>query len=233
MGAYAFLRVGWGLFPVLSHAAAPVLVAIAAVGSVYGALNAMAQRDLKKLIAYSSVSHMGLAMMGIFSGGISAAQGALFHLVAHGLATGGLFFVAGSLIERNQSRRLADQGPLAANDPALAVAWTVLCLSSLAVPGLAGFVGEFTVLAGILGPYPWAAIAACVSLVLGAAYLVPVLRQVLFLTPAEGERTWLSSTAPERVAVAALGLALLALGLFPAWLLALPGGALRILLGGV
>ncbi|MBI4229723.1 MAG: NADH-quinone oxidoreductase subunit M [Planctomycetes bacterium] len=232
MGAYAFLRVGWGLFPNASRSYAPALVAIAAVGAVHGALNAMAQCDIKKRIAYFSVSHMGLAMMGIFAGGICAAQGAVFHLVSHGLATGGLFFVAGALIERSHSRRLADQGRLAENDPVLAVAWGVLCLSSLAVPGLAGFVGEFTVLAGVLGAYPWAAVAAGVSLVLGAAVLVPALRQILFLAPQEGTGEWVRSGLHERVAVAALGLALLVIGLFPSWLLSLPVEALRRLVGG-
>ena len=156
MGTYGFIRFAVPFFPevALSATVSNIVVALAVIGIVYGALVAMVQPDIKKLVAYSSVSHLGFVMLGIWAGTVQSLQGALMVMIGHGISTGALFFIVGMLYERRHTREIADFGGLAKVVPALAAVFTVVALSSIGLPGLNGFVGEFLVLLGSYGTYP-------------------------------------------------------------------------------
>src|SRR5512135_3542633 len=148
MGTYGFMKLGFPLFPTASQTAAPYLIVLGLIGIVYGALVAMVQPDLKKLVAYSSVSHMGLIIVGIFAFTIQGLQGATLQMLNHGLSTGALFLLVGMIYDRRHTRLIADFGGLAHGSPALAVFFMIVTLSSIGLPGLNGFVGEVLILAG-------------------------------------------------------------------------------------
>jgi NADH-quinone oxidoreductase subunit M len=145
MGTYGLLRFAFPLFPEAALAFAPYIAALAVIGIVYGALVAMVQPDMKKLVAYSSVSHMGFVVLGICALNIN---GAVYQMLAHGVATGGLFLVVGMLSDRRHTRLIAEYGGLKAVAPRLVAAFLLITLASVALPGLNGFVGEFLILLG-------------------------------------------------------------------------------------
>jgi NADH-quinone oxidoreductase subunit M len=180
MGSYGFLRFSLPLLPDASRRFAPVLVALALVAIVYGALVSLMQKDMKKLIAYSSVSHMGFVCLGLFALTPLAAKGAVLQMVNHGLSTGALFLVVGVLYERRHTRLIADFGGLASRMPVYAAVFLVMAMSSVGLPGLNGFVGEFMILMGV---FPvsriWTAVAAT-GIVLGAAYMLWLYQRVMF-----------------------------------------------------
>src|SRR3989441_3667588 len=148
MGTYGLLRFCLPLFPSAALAAAPYLSVVALIGIVYGALVAMVQADLKKLVAYSSVSHMGLVVLGIFAFTLQGLEGATFQMLNHGLSTGALFLLVGMIYDRRHTRLISEFGGLAHGNPLLATFFLVVTLSSIGLPGLNGFVGEVLVLAG-------------------------------------------------------------------------------------
>ena len=147
-GTYGFLRFALPMFPLAAAQAAPVIVILAVIGIVYGALMAYVQDDAKKLVAYSSVSHLGFVVLGIFTLTPAGIQGGIYQMLAHGISTGGLFFAVGLLYDRRHTRRLADFGGLWAKTPVFAALFLVIVLASVGLPGLCGFVGEFLVLIG-------------------------------------------------------------------------------------
>ena len=184
MGTYGMLRFCLPLFPASALAAAPYLSVLAVIGIIYGALVAMVQPDLKKLVAYSSVSHMGLVVLGIFGFTFEGLQGAQLQMLNHGLSTGGLFLLVGMIYERRHTRMIADFGGLAHSAPVLASLFLVVTLSSIGLPGLNGFVGEVLILAGAFLRSHAAAAFAATGMILGAVYMLWMYQRV-FLGRAE------------------------------------------------
>jgi NADH-quinone oxidoreductase subunit M len=153
MGTYGFLRFNLPFFPEASIQAAPVIGALAVVGIIYGAAVSFAQRDVKKLVAYSSVSHLGFVMLGLFAMNSIGIQGAILQMINHGLSTGALFLLVGIIYEQTHTRELSDYGGLWKITPLFGTITLIVALSSMGLPGLNGFVGEFTILLGaLMGP---------------------------------------------------------------------------------
>ena len=180
MGTYGFLRFAFPLFPDAVVTAAPLFVVLAVTGIVYGALVAVMQGDMKKLVAYSSVSHLGFVVLGLFALDPTAVSGAVYQMLNHGISTGGLFLLVGMLYERRHTRLLAEFGGLWASVPRYAAALLVVMLASAGLPGLNGFVGEFLILAGSFQRWPWAVVVATSGIVLGALYLLWMYQRVIF-----------------------------------------------------
>jgi NADH-quinone oxidoreductase subunit M len=180
LGTYGFLRFAIPLFPSAAIAFQPLLLTLAVIGIIYGALVAMVQEDIKKLVAYSSVSHLGYVMLGLFSFNLEAFSGALYQMLNHGLSTGALFLLVGMIYERRHTRMIADYGGIAARVPIFAAVFILVTLSSIGLPGLNGFVGEFLILLGSFGPQRTAAIFAATGVVLGAAYMLWLTQRFLF-----------------------------------------------------
>lgn len=180
MGTYGLLRFCLPMFPDAAREAGPWMMGLGAFGVVYGALLAWAQTDLKKMVAYSSVSHMGLIVLGIFAFHTTALQGALIQMINHGLSTGALFLLVGALYERRHTRDLSEFGGLAKVMPVFALVLGIVSFSSIGLPGLNGFVGEFLVLLGSFQAAPWIASFAALGVVLGAVYMLSGMRRILF-----------------------------------------------------
>jgi NADH-quinone oxidoreductase subunit M len=172
MGAYGMIRFAIPLFPDAARQLVPIVLVLAVVGIVYGALVALMQRDLKRLIAYSSVAHLGFVVLGIFVGTVQGMSGGILQMVNHGLSTGALFMLVGVLYDRRHTRAIADFGGIAGAAPWLAGVFLFVALSSLGLPALNGFVGEFLILAGTFFAYSWWVIPAAFGVVLAAIYLL-------------------------------------------------------------
>jgi NADH-quinone oxidoreductase subunit M len=180
MGTYGFLRFALPLFPEAATTAAPFFLSLAVIGILYGALVAMVQPDLKKLVAYSSVSHLGFVMLGLFAFNVEGFQGAVYQMLGHGLSTGALFLAVGVIYERRHTREIAAFGGLWKIVPLYSVFFLLAMLSSVGLPGLNGFVGEFLILLGAFG-YDWRfAAPAALGVVLGACYLLWMYQRVIF-----------------------------------------------------
>jgi NADH-quinone oxidoreductase subunit M len=192
MGTYGFLRFALPFFPAvaLHPTVQAIIVALSLIGIIYGGLVAMVQPDVKKLVAYSSVSHLGFVMLGIWALTLQSVQGALLIMINHGLSTGALFFLVGMLYERRHSRLIEAYGGIAKVVPLLATVLTIVSLSSIGLPGTNGFVGEFLVLVGAFRTYPVAAGIATTGVIVAAAYLLWALQRVIFnqLDKAENEK---------------------------------------------
>jgi len=192
MGTYGFLRFALPFFPAvaLSQTVQFVIVALSLIGIIYGGLVAMVQPDFKKLIAYSSVAHLGFVMLGIWALTIQSVQGALLIMINHGISTGALFFLVGMIYERRHTRLIEAYGGIARVVPLFAAILTVVSLSSIALPGTNGFVGEFLVLLGSFRTYPVATALATTGVIVAAAYLLTALQRVLYnpLTSLENEK---------------------------------------------
>ncbi len=180
MGAYGFFRLAVPFFPEAAQRFTPMMIALSVIGIVYGALMALAQSDIKKLIAYSSVSHLGFVMLGLFAGTVEAAQGAILQMVNHGVSTGALFLLVGFLYEKTHRRGVDDFGGLAKVTPAYAAIFLIVSLSSMGLPGTNGFVGEFLVLLGTFQRYPVPCAVSALGVILGALYLLRVYRALFF-----------------------------------------------------
>ena len=172
MGAYGLIRFGIPLFPDAARELAPLIIVLAVVGIIYGALVAAMQRDLKRLIAYSSVAHLGFVVLGMFVGSLQGMSGGILQMVSHGLSTGALFMLIGALYDRRHTRLIADFGGLAKSVPVFSGIFLFVALSSLGLPGLNGFVGEFLILLGTFFTYRWWVIPAAFGIVLAAVYLL-------------------------------------------------------------
>jgi NADH-quinone oxidoreductase subunit M len=180
MGTYGFIRFCLPLFPQASTIYAPWISALAVIGIIYGALVAMVQPDAKKLVAYSSVSHLGFVMLGIFSGTIAGLQGSIIQMVNHGLSTGALFLLVGMIYDRRHTRLIADYGGLWRQVPIFAAFFLVVMFSSIGLPGLNGFVGEFLILLGTFeASWPFAVLAA-LGIILGAVYMLWMYQRIVF-----------------------------------------------------
>ncbi len=178
MGTYGLLRFCLPMFPSAALQAAPYLSVLALIGIIYGALVSMVQPDLKKLVAYSSVSHMGLVVLGIFAFTIQGLQGSTLQMLNHGLSTGALFLLVGMIYDRRHTRAIAEMGGLAHVAPVLAAMFLVVTLSSIGLPGLNGFVGEILVLAGTFSVTRHYAAIAALGMILGAVYMLWMYQRV-------------------------------------------------------
>src|SRR5687768_7455190 len=182
MGTYGFLRFAMPLFPdvVLMPAVHTTMLALAVIGIIYGALVAMVQPDFKKLVAYSSVSHLGFVMLGIFALTLQSVQGALMVMINHGISTGALFLLIGMMYERTHTRLIAAYGGIARVVPMFAAVLTLVSLSSIGLPGTNGFIGEFLVLVGSYEPFPVFTMIATTGVIFAAAYLLWAIQRILF-----------------------------------------------------
>ena len=186
LGTYGFLRFGLYLFPEASHFFAPVFLTLGVVGIVYGAVVATMQRDLKRLVAYSSVAHLGFIVLGTFSLNTEGIEGGLLQMVNHGVSTGALFLLVGMIYERRHTRQIDELGGLQKAAPMMAAVFTLVMLSSIGLPGLNGFVGEFLILVGAFNAHRWWAVIAAAGVILAALYLLWAYQRV-FHGPAEGD----------------------------------------------
>ncbi|MBI4979420.1 MAG: NADH-quinone oxidoreductase subunit M [Spirochaetes bacterium] len=180
MGGYGFLRFCLPITPLASTALMPYLVALSIVSIIYGGLTALAQSDVKKLVAYSSVGHMGFVTLGIFAFSVTGIEGAMLQMINHGITTGALFLAVGIIYERLHSRELSAMAGIGKFMPVFIVFLTVFGLSSMAFPGLNGFIGEFLVLAGAFGISPWVMAAAIPGAFLAAAYMLRFLQRTIW-----------------------------------------------------
>jgi NADH-quinone oxidoreductase subunit M len=180
MGTYGFLRFAIPLFPSAAVEFTPLMMTLSVIGIVYGSLVAMVQADIKKLVAYSSVAHLGFVMLGIFALNVHGLTGGVLQMVNHGLSTGALFILVGMLYERRHTRQIADFGGVARPMPVFAACFGVVTMSSIGLPMLNGFVGEFLILVGTFLVAPIFAIIATSGVVLAAAYMLWMFRRVMF-----------------------------------------------------
>jgi NADH-quinone oxidoreductase subunit M len=219
IGTYGFLRFAVPFFPevALSPAVSSLIVVLAVIGIIYGALVAMVQPDIKKLVAYSSVSHLGFVMLGIWGGTLQSVQGALMVMISHGFSTGALFLLIGMLYERRHSRLIADFGGIARVVPVFSLILTVVALSSIGLPGLNGFIGEFLVLLGSFGAFPVATVLATTGVIFAAAYLLWALQRMIFNRLDHPENERLTDLGGREIALMApLLIGIVWLGLYPA-----------------
>ncbi|HEX6576395.1 MAG TPA: NADH-quinone oxidoreductase subunit M [Gemmatimonadaceae bacterium] len=182
MGTFGFLRFALPLFPgaAMNPTVRGIVVTLAVIGIIYGALVAMVQPDFKKLVAYSSVSHLGFVMLGIFALTVQSVQGALMIMINHGISTGALFLLIGMIYERKHSRAIAAYGGIARVVPMFAALLTLVSMSSIGLPATNGFIGEFLVLLGSFRAYPVATTIATIGVILAAAYLLWAIQRILF-----------------------------------------------------
>ncbi|MBT1156113.1 NADH-quinone oxidoreductase subunit M [Aminobacter anthyllidis] len=180
MGGYGFLRFSLPMFPLASEFFAPLVFAMSVIAIVYTSLVALMQEDIKKLIAYSSVAHMGYVTMGIFAMNEAGVQGAIFQMLSHGLVSGALFLCVGVVYDRMHTREIAAYGGLVNNMPKYAVAFLIFTMANVGLPGTSGFVGEFLTLFGIFQVNTWVALIAASGVILSAAYALWLYRRVVF-----------------------------------------------------
>ena len=221
MGTYGFLRFALPLFPDAAATAAPVIGGLAVVGIVYGALVATVQPDLKKLVAYSSVSHLGFVMLGLVALTPIGVAGSVYQMLSHGLSTGGLFLLVGMIYERRHTRQIVEFGGLWGVLPRFSACFLLVMLASVGLPGLNGFVGEFLILLGAFGRWPWLTAVATSGVVLGALYLLWMYQRVIFGPLTHEENARLEDLSGREIAVIAPVIAACFLmGLHPAPFLA-------------
>jgi NADH-quinone oxidoreductase subunit M len=220
MGTYGLLRFSFPLFPDAAAYFAPVLAVLAVIGIVYGALVAMVQPDMKKLVAYSSVSHLGFVVLGICAMNLQGVQGAIYQMLAHGVSTGGLFLLVGMLSDRRHTRLISEFGGLKAVVPRLTAAFMIITLASIGLPGLNGFVGEFLIM---LGAFRWDArfvVVAGLGVILSAVYMLWMFQRVYYGEVTHEENTTLRDLLPrEWAAVVPLCVIAFVMGVFPTFFL--------------
>ena len=216
MGTYGFLRFAMPLFPVASAHFAPWIAGLAIVGIVYGALVAMVQPDLKKLVAYSSVSHLGFCMLGLYAMNPQGLAGGMIQMLNHGVSTGALFLLVGVIYERRHTRNIADFGGLWKPMPVFASVFLVVLLSSIGLPGTNGFIGEFLVLVGAFRTEPTWSILAATGVILGAVYMLWMFQRVMFGPVTRSENEALPDLSMrERLVFAPLLLLIFWMGVMP------------------
>jgi NADH-quinone oxidoreductase subunit M len=237
LGGYGMIRFSLGLYPEASHTYAPLIIVLSLIAIIYGAVVALVQPDLKKLVAYSSVSHMGFVTLGIFVFQQTAMQGAILQMVNHGLITGALFLLVGVIYERTHDRTIAKMGGLAALTPVWAAIFGFFVFASAGLPGLSGFVGEFLTLVGSFAVNPWFSAVAAFVMILGAGYLLWMYQRVVMGEPSAfllGLGHHLTDiTATEILTLAPLGALVVLFGFFPGIVLNLISGSATTALGGV
>ena len=216
MGTYGFVRFALPLFPVAAVEYAPVIFALSLIGIIYGALVAMVQSDIKKLVAYSSVAHLGFVMLGTFALNTQGLEGSVLQMVNHGLSTGALFLLVGMLYERRHTRQIADFGGVAKPMPIYAALFGIVMMSSIGLPALNGFVGEFLILLGAFKASPAYAVPATFGVVLAAAYLLWAYRRMMFGPVEKPEnRSLIDLGLRERLVMVAIIAPIVWIGVYP------------------
>jgi NADH-quinone oxidoreductase subunit M len=237
LGAYGFIRFTLPLFPDAAHTFAPAIIVLSLIAIIYGAIVALVQPDLKKLVAYSSVSHMGFVTLGIFIFQEQGMQGAILQMVNHGLITGALFLLVGVIYERTHDRTIAKMGGLAGSMPVYAAVFGFFVFASGGLPGLSGFVGEFLVLVGSFAVNPWVAAVASLVMIFAAAYLLWMFQRVVFGELSDfmrGLGHHLTDMRPvEILTLAPLGALVVVFGLFPGLILDIIAGSVADVLNDV
>jgi NADH-quinone oxidoreductase subunit M len=180
LGGYGFLRFSLPMFPVASEYFAPFIFSLSVIAIIYTSLVAMMQEDMKKLIAYSSVAHMGYVTMGIFAANVQGVQGAIFQMLSHGLVSGALFLCVGVVYDRTHTRDIDAYGGLVNNMPKYALALMVFTMANVGLPGTSGFIGEFLTLLGAFRTNTWVALFATTGVILSAAYALWLYRRIIF-----------------------------------------------------
>jgi NADH-quinone oxidoreductase subunit M len=216
MGTYGFVRFAFPLFPQAAAYFAPWLALLAVIGIVYGALVAMVQPDMKKLVAYSSVSHLGFVVLGICAMNVQGMQGAVYQMLAHGVSTGGLFLLVGMLSDRRHTRLITEFGGLKKVMPRLTASFMIITLASIGLPGLNGFIGEFLIMLGAFRWDPRFAIGAGLGVILSAVYMLWMFQRVYYGPVTHEENAALPDLSPrEWSAVVPLLAMSLFMGIFP------------------
>ena len=237
LGGYGFIRFALPLFPEAAVSWAPLIIVLSLIAIIYGAIVALVQPDLKKLVAYSSVSHMGFVTLGIFVFQEQGMQGAILQMVNHGLITGALFLLVGVIYERTHDRTIAKMGGLGSAVPVYAAAFGFFVFASVGLPGLSGFIGEFLTLLGTFVVYPWAAAVAAFVMIFAAGYLLWMFQRVAFGDLSDflkGLGHHLTDMRPiEAMTLVPLGALVVVFGLWPGLILDLIAGSVDSALAAV
>jgi NADH-quinone oxidoreductase subunit M len=217
MGGYGFLRFSLPMFPIASEMFAPLVFALSVVAIIYTSLVALMQEDMKKLIAYSSVAHMGFVTMGIFAMNQEGVQGAIFQMLSHGLVSGALFLCVGVIYDRMHTRDIDAYGGLVNNMPKYATVFMIFTMANVGLPGTSGFVGEFLTMLGVFRVNTWVAFFAATGVILSAAYALWLYRRVIFgaLTK-DSLKGLLDLSAREKVIIYPLVVLVIFFGVYPA-----------------
>ncbi len=216
MGTYGFVRFNLPLFPQAARDAAPVLIILALIGIIYGAIVSAVQRDIKSLVAFSSVSHLGFVMLGLFAFNAQGMSGGILQMINHGLSTGALFLLVGMLYERRHTRLIADYGGIAKVMPIYAAFFLIVMFSSLGLPGLNGFVGEFLILTGAFRANIWYAAFAATGVVLSAIYLLWMYQRAMAGPVTNEANKNLRDLSPREIALlVALVIFIIWIGVYP------------------
>ncbi|MES1982272.1 MAG: NADH-quinone oxidoreductase subunit M [Pseudomonadota bacterium] len=216
VGAYGFIRFSMPIAPDASHKLAGVMIALSLIAIVYIGLVALMQTDMKKLVAYSSISHMGFVTLGLFIFSALGMEGALVQMVSHGFVSGALFLCIGVLYDRMHSRNIADYGGVASRMPVFAAFFMLFAMANVGLPGTSGFVGEFLVILGAVKANFWYAALAASTLVFGAAYTLWMYKRVIFGKVVSQQVAQLSDiTLREKLLFAVLALCVLGMGVYP------------------
>jgi NADH-quinone oxidoreductase subunit M len=217
LGGYGFLRFSLPMFPLASDFFAPFVFALSVIAIIYTSLVAMMQEDIKKLIAYSSVAHMGYVTMGIFAANQQGVQGAIFQMISHGFVSGALFLCVGVIYDRLHTREIAAYGGLVNNMPKYALAFMVFTMANVGLPGTSGFIGEFLTLIGVFRVNTWVALFAATGVILSAAYALWLYRRVVFgALEKESLKAMLDLSAREKLVLYPLIALTIFFGVYPA-----------------
>ena len=217
LGGYGFLRFSLPMFPLASDFFAPFVFTLSVIAIVYTSLVALMQEDMKKLIAYSSVAHMGYVTMGIFAANQQGVQGAIFQMISHGFVSGALFLCVGVIYDRLHTREIAAYGGLVNNMPKYALAFMVFTMANVGLPGTSGFVGEFLTLIGVFRVNTWVALFAATGVILSAAYALWLYRRVVFgALEKESLKSMLDLNAREKLVLYPLIALTIFFGVYPA-----------------
>ena len=216
VGAYGFIRFSMPIVPDASHYLAGAMIALSLIAVVYIGLVALAQTDMKKLVAYSSISHMGFVTLGFFIFNVYGMEGALLQMISHGFISGALFLCIGVLYDRMHTRNIADYGGVANKMPMFAAFFILFAMANVGLPGTSGFVGEFMVIMGTVKINFWYAFAAATTLIFGAAYTLWMVKRVIFGAVANQHVAQLTDiTLREKLMFIMLALTVLGMGLYP------------------
>ncbi|MBO6636470.1 MAG: NADH-quinone oxidoreductase subunit M [Roseitalea sp.] len=231
LGGYGFIRFSLAMFPLASADLAWLVFALSVIAIIYTSLVAMMQQDMKKLIAYSSVAHMGFVTMGIFAANVQGVEGAIFQMLSHGLVSGALFLCVGIVYDRLHTREIAAYGGLVHNMPAYAVVFMVFTMANVGLPGTSGFVGEFLTLMGLFRVSTWFALFAATGVILSAGYALWLYRRVIFgALEKETLKSLLDLTTREKVLLYPLVVLTIFFGVYPAPVLDVIGPSVEALL---
>ena len=216
MGAYGFLRFSVPMLPIASQHFAPLIFTLSVVAVIYTSLVALAQEDMKKLIAYSSIAHMGVVTIGIFTFNVQGIEGAMFQMLSHGIVSGALFLCVGVVYDRIHTRDIARYGGLADRMPAYALMFMLFTMASVGLPGTSGFVGEFLVIVGSLQVNFWLSLLGATGMILGAAYMLYLYRRVIFGVLTKPDLRGILDLSPREIAIfAPLVFVTLWMGVYP------------------